>query len=114
MDDNLSELPDDPHRAGIGLYGQAIQDGKHILDALAAQEHYTGALRMIDALDARQFACLALTVAADAALTRSEQAYDGDVWTRWWRGVDSPGEAHPDAMDTSPGMMRRSLRPQDG
>ena len=111
----MSELPDDPHRAGIGLYGQAIQDGKHILDALASQEHYTGALRMIDALDDRQLACLALTVAADAALTRDEQANAGDdVWTRWWRGVDSPGESHPDAMDTSPGLMRRTLRAQDG
>lgn len=110
----MSDLPDDPHRAGIGLYGQAIQDGKHIFDALASQEHYTGALRMIDALDDRQLACLALTVAAEAALTRSEQADAGDVWTRWWRGVDSPGEAHADAMDTSPGFMRRALRPQDG
>ncbi len=108
----MSELPDDPQRAGIGLYGQAIQDGKHILDALASQEHYTGALRMIDALDDRQFASLALAVAADAALARAERAGDGDVWARWWRGVDSPGEAHPDAPDTSPGVMRRALRPE--
>ena len=68
---------------------------------------------MMDALDERQFACLALTVAADAALTRAEQPNAGDVWSRWWRGVDSPGESHPDAMDTSPGIMRRMLRPQD-
>lgn len=114
MDDDLSRLPDDRHRVGTGQYGQAIQDGKQVLDALASQEHYTGVLRMIDALDDRQFACLALTVAAEAALARSEQAAAGDVWTRWWRGVDSPGEAHPDAMDTSPGFMRRTLRPQDG
>jgi hypothetical protein len=108
----MSDLPDDPHRAGIGLYGQPIQDGKHILDALTEQEHYTGALRLIQALDDRQLTSLALTVAADAALTRAEQAGDGDVWIKWWRGVDSPGESNPDAADTSPGIMMRTLRTQ--
>ncbi len=57
---------------------------------------------------------LALTIAADAALTRAERGEDGDVWIKWWRGVDSPGEAHPEAMDTSPGIMARTLRPPRG
>lgn len=68
------------HAPGIGLYGQAIQDGKHIFDALSKQEHYTGALRVIQALDDRQLMSLALTIAADAALTRAERGAGS------WRG----------------------------
>ena len=99
---------DDPHRAGAGRYGQSIKDGKLLLDTLQEQRHYTTAMDAIRALSHQELADLALTVAAEAALTRAENADDGDVWINWWRGVDG---GDPDAMDTSPGIMLRTLRP---
>ena len=62
----------------------------------------------IQLLTHKELAHLALTVAADAALSRSENASNGGIWLRWWRGVDG---GWPDAMDTSPGIMARTLRP---
>jgi hypothetical protein len=77
------------------------------------QQHYTGALAVIEVLDQEPLAALALTVAAGAVATRSEEANDGDVWNRWWRGVDSDGDPDADALDAAPGIMWRTLRPQD-
>ncbi len=37
----MTDLPDDPHRAGAGRYGQSIKDGKLLLDTLQEQRHYT-------------------------------------------------------------------------
>jgi len=34
----MTDLPDDPHRAGAGRYGQSIKDGKLLLDTLKEQE----------------------------------------------------------------------------
>ena len=62
----------------------------------------------IEALTHEELAHLALTVAAEAVLTRSENAGDGDIWIDWWRGVDG---GDPDTMDTSPMSMLRTLRP---
>lgn len=108
----MSELPDDPHQARIGLYGQAIQDGKLLLDTLKEQEHFSSVLAVLSATTPDQLAALALTVAADAAAQRTERAEDGDLWLNWWKGVDSPGDDNPTAMDTSPGAMWRTLRPE--
>jgi hypothetical protein len=108
----MSDLPDDPHQSSIGLYGQAIMDGKLLLDTLREQEHYTGVLHVVSASTRDQLAALALTVAADAAAQRSERSHDGDLWLNWWRGVDSPGEPNSTAMDTSPSAMWRTLRPE--
>jgi hypothetical protein len=105
----MTDLPDDPHSERVGLYGQIIKNGKLIPDALDEQQHYATATAAIEALSHEELAHLALTIAAEAALTRSEQAGDGDIWLDWWRGVDSGGE--PDTIDTSPGIMRRTLRP---
>ena len=104
----MTDLPDDPHSQRIGRYGQNIQEGKLLLDALRDQRHYTTAMTVIEALSPQRLVDFALTVAADAALTRSEDADDGDIWLGWWRGVDS---GDPQARDTSPGIMRRTLRP---
>src|SRR5918997_1841726 len=108
----MSDLPDDPHQSSIGLYGQAIMDGKLLLDTLREQEHYTGVLHVLSASTPDQLAALAMTVAADAAAKRTERAGNGDLWLNWWKGVDSPGEANPTAMDTSPSAMWRTLRPE--
>jgi len=32
----MTDLPDDPHRQGVGLYGQKLKDGKLLLDTLSA------------------------------------------------------------------------------
>jgi hypothetical protein len=108
----MTDLPGDPHQSPIGLYGQAIKDGKLLLDTLREQEHYTGVLHVVSASTPDQLAALALTVAADAAAKRSEQSNEGDLWLNWWRGVDSPGEPDSTAMDTSPSAMWRTLRPE--
>jgi hypothetical protein len=108
----MSDLPDDPHQAPVGRYGQAIMDGKLLLDTLREQEHYTGALHVLSASTPDQLAALALTIAADAAASRSERANDGDLWLNWWRGVDSPNDPSSTAMDTSPSAMWRTLRPE--
>jgi hypothetical protein len=108
----MTDLPDDPHQARIGLYGQAIMDGKLLLDTLKEQEHYTGVLHVLEASTPDQLAALALTVAADAAASRSERAQDGDLWLNWWKGVDSPNDPNSTAMDTSPSAMWRTLRPE--
>lgn len=47
----------------------------------------------------------ALDVDASGATGRS------GVWAKWWRGVDSPGEQNPTAMDTTPGMLLDLMRP---
>ncbi len=104
----MTDLPDDPHSERIGRYSQILKDGKMLLDTLEEQQHYTNAMTVIEALTHDQLAHLALTVAAGAVLTRAEGGNDGDIWINWWRGVDGGG---PDAMDTSPGVMARILRP---
>jgi hypothetical protein len=108
----MTELPDDPHQAPIGLYGQTIMEGKMLLDTLKEQEHFTGVLHVVSACTPDQLAALALAVAADASASRSERANDGDLWLNWWRGVDSPDEPNSTAMDTSPSAMWRTLRPE--
>jgi hypothetical protein len=108
----MTDTPDDPHQTRIGLYGQAIMDGKLLLETLREQEHYTAVLQVLSASTPDQLAALALTVAADAAATRSEQADSGDMWLNWWKGVDSPDDPNPTAMDTSPAAMWRTLRPE--
>jgi len=108
----MTDLPDDPHQARIGLYGQAIMDGKLLLDTLKEQEHYTSVLHVLSASTPDQLAALALTIAAEAAADRSETANDGDLWLNWWKGVDSPNDPNSTAMDTSPSAMWRTLRPE--
>lgn len=108
----MTDLPDDPYQSRIGLYGQAIMDGKMLLDTLREQEHYTGVLHVVSASTPDQLAALALTVAADAVASRSERANDGDLWLHWWRGVDSPNDPNSTAMDTSPAAIWRTLRPE--
>ena len=108
----MTGLPDDPHQAPIGVYGQRIMDGKMLLDTLKEQEHYTGVLHVVSASTPDQLAALALTIAADASASRSERADDGDLWLNWWRGVDNPNEPNSTAMDTSPSAMWRTLRPE--
>lgn len=107
----MTDLPDDPHQERIGLYGQAIMDGKLLLDTLKEQEHYTSVLHVLSASTPDQLAALALTIAAEAAADRSERANDGDLWLNWSRGVDSPNDPNSTAMDTSPSAMWRTLRP---
>ena len=108
----MTDLPDDPHRQGIGLYGQNLKEGKLLLDTLREQEHYTGVLHVLSASTPDQLAALALTVAADAAANRTEQAGNGDLWLNWWKGVDSPDDPNSTAMDTSPSAMWQTLRPE--
>jgi hypothetical protein len=102
----MTDLPDDPQSERIGRYGQILKDGKTVHDSLRGQRHYTTAITAIQGLTHEQLAHFALAVAAEAALTRSEDAGDGNVWIDWWSGVDDP-----DAIDTSPEMMRGTLRP---
>jgi len=85
--------------AGIGI------DVLLVVQTMAVPAAWT--MAAIEALTHEQLAHLALTGAADAVLTRAENANNGDIWLAWWRGVDGG----PEAMDTSPGMMARTLRP---
>ena len=101
----------DPHELLVGTHGRAIIEGKLLLETLKEQDHYTGVLRIVAAINPSQLAALALTVAAESVAERTEEAEDGAVWERWWRGVDSSDEETSIGVDTSPAMIWQRLRP---
>ena len=110
----MADEPDDPHELLVGTHGQAIVEGKLLLETLKEQEHYTGVLRIVSAINPSQLAALALTVAAESVAQRTQDADDGAIWERWWEGVDSSQEQNPTVVDTSPAMIWERLRPDAG
>ena len=106
----MADAPDDPHELLVGTHGQAIVEGKLLLETLKEQEHYTGVLRIVSAINPSQLAALALTITAESVAERTEEAEDGAI-ERWWHGVDSPNEREPTVVDTSPAVMWERLRP---
>jgi hypothetical protein len=110
----MTDEPADPFRPPIDFqFAAALREGKVYVEQLRGCGHYSEALRTISALDERQLAGLALYLAAEARIVEMDQSGDGNVWGKWWRGVDTPGEENPTAMDTTPGMLMKIMRPPE-
>ena len=92
--------------------GQELTTGKHLYEALIEQPDFRSASRLVSQLsddDARVFVFF---VAAEEIAKDVERLGSLDPWVAWWRGVDSPGDENPDAMDTTPLQLWKIMRPE--
>jgi hypothetical protein len=93
--------------------GQALTVGKQLYETLLEQPPFRLAARALDQFGEGDLRRLALYVAADGSSPRTSNSSAAlDPWMEWWRGIDSPGQKDPSAIDTTP-LQLWKIMPHD-
>jgi len=109
--------PGNTHRGRHGIRSERMLEprAQEVADGIMAAPHTDD----VDWIGAREIGRLEARIEAlDAEIDREEIARDVerlgsmDPWIAWWRGIDSPGEENPEAIDTTPLQLWKIMRPE--
>lgn len=109
----VRDLPQEPFDSPW-QFDEVLTAGKVLHERVNNRANdYRETIRLLRALSEEELARLAFYEAAENVADSVDKLGKMDPWTRWWLGIDSPGEESPTEIDTTPQRLWKIMRPED-